>query len=69
MAADLGLDTGTFNQCLDSGKYTQQIAMDTQIAQQIGVSSTPTFLVNGVGMEGAQSYEEFQRLIEQFQGK
>jgi predicted DsbA family dithiol-disulfide isomerase len=65
-AADLGLDTAAFNQCLDSQKYAQIVESDTQTAQQIGVRSTPSFVVNGTPLVGAQPIEEFQRLIEQF---
>lgn len=66
LADKLSLDSGTFKTCLESGKYTQLIASDTQIAQQIGVRSTPSFVVNGTPLVGAQPFEEFQRLIEQF---
>jgi len=69
LAANLGLDTGAFDQCLDSGKYTKLVQSDTQIAQQIGVQSTPSFLVNGTPLVGAQSYEDFKKLLDQFQNK
>ena len=63
-AADLGLDTETFNECLDSGKHTQAVQEATQIAQSIGVSSTPAFLINGTPMLGAQPFESFQQVID-----
>lgn len=66
LAGELGLDTGVFKECMDSGKYTDLIASDTQIAQQIGVRSTPSFIVNGTPLVGAQPFEEFERLIQQF---
>jgi protein-disulfide isomerase len=65
-AADLGLDSAAFDACLDSGKYTQQIASDTTMAQQIGVQSTPSFLVNGTPLVGAQPIEKFEQLINSF---
>lgn len=68
-AADLGLDTATFNECLDSGKHTAVVTSDTQIAQQIGVRSTPSFIVNGTPLVGAQPYSEFERLIKQYLGQ
>ena len=64
-AADLKLDTKVFNECMDSGKYTQAVQEATQLAQSIGVRSTPAFLVNGQPMLGAQPFESFQQLIEQ----
>jgi len=63
-AADLGLDTAAFNECLDSGKYTDFVQSLTQMARQIGVQSTPTFVINGVPVLGAQPFEAFQQVIE-----
>jgi protein-disulfide isomerase len=64
MASDLGLDSETFNQCLDSGKYTDLVQQQNSFARQIGVRSTPTFLVNGQPVIGAQSFETFQQVID-----
>jgi protein-disulfide isomerase len=64
-AADLDLDSAVFDQCLDSGKYTQAVQEATQQAQSIGVSSTPAFLINGTPMLGAQPFESFQKVIDQ----
>lgn len=63
-AADMGLDTKTFNTCLDSGKYTQLVTDQTQLGQLLGVTSTPTFAINGQGIRGAQPFETFQTAIE-----
>ncbi|MCF6278313.1 MAG: DsbA family protein, partial [Anaerolineales bacterium] len=63
-AEQLGLDSESFGQCLDSGKYTELVQQETQMAQQIGVQSTPTFLINGAPMLGAQPFENFQQVIE-----
>jgi len=63
-AADLGLDTDAFNTCLDTGKYTQLIADQTNLGRQLGVSSTPTFAINGQAVVGAQSYETFKQTID-----
>ncbi len=51
-AADLKLDTAKFNQCLDSGQYTDKIKKSNDDASQLGVSSTPTVLVNGIYIPG-----------------
>ncbi|RIK32520.1 MAG: hypothetical protein DCC56_01550 [Anaerolineae bacterium] len=65
-AEEIGLDTQAFDECLDSGKYTSLIEQDTQAAQSLGVQSTPTFLVNGQPVIGAQPFEVFQQAIESF---
>ena len=63
-AEDLGFDTQTFNECLDSGKYTSLIQEDTSTSGALGVKSTPTFLVNGQAIVGAQPFEAFQQIID-----
>jgi protein-disulfide isomerase len=63
-AETLGLDTQAFNTCLDAGKYTQLVKDQTAIAQQIGVTSTPTFVLNGQGITGARSFDYFKQIID-----
>lgn len=63
-AADLDLDTTAFNTCLDSGKYTEAVTNQTNIARGLGVQSTPTFAVNGQAVVGAQSFDTFKQKIE-----
>jgi protein-disulfide isomerase len=63
-AAALELDTEAFNECLDSGKHRQFVQGQRGIAQQIGVSSTPSFLINGEPVIGAQKFPVFQEVIE-----
>ncbi len=64
-AAALDLDTEAFNECLDSGKFSQFVQGQRGIAQQIGVSSTPSFLINGEPIIGAQKFPVFQEVIEE----
>lgn len=45
-AADLGLDTKAFDQCLDEGDAASDVASDAMAAQTFGVNSTPTLFVN-----------------------
>ncbi len=63
-AETLGLDEETFNQCLDSGKYTELVLQETEMGQQMGIQSTPSFLINGTRVIGAQPFESFQKVIE-----
>ena len=65
LATEIGLDTDDFNECLDSGKYTDIIRTQTSTAQSLGVRSTPAFLINGIPILGAQPFENFQEIIEQ----
>lgn len=59
-----GFDTAKFNSCLDSGSKRPVVEALTQQAKQAGVSSTPTFLVNGQAVVGAQPIDVFRSAIE-----
>lgn len=63
-AADLSLDTATFDDCLDSGKYTSEVDKDLQDGQAAGVTGTPGFFINGVSIRGAQPFGVFQQVID-----
>ena len=66
LAAGLKLDSAAFDECLDSGRYTQVVEEEVAFSQSLGVRSTPTFLLNGEPIVGAQGFEVFQQLIERF---
>jgi protein-disulfide isomerase len=59
-ASDLGLDTTTFNDCLDSDKYASEVSKDAQDAQAYGVTGTPGFFVNGRQVIGAIPFQDYQ---------
>lgn len=71
-ASTLGLDTTTFNSCLDSGKHEQRVTQDGIDGQAAGITATPSFVmtytVNGQVktkiIEGAQPFSVFQTEIE-----
>jgi protein-disulfide isomerase len=63
-ASQVGLDTATFNQCLDSGKYTEEVQKDYQEGISYGVTGTPAFFINGVSIIGAQPYANFKAAID-----
>lgn len=64
-ARKLKLDEKRFAACLDTGKYRPQIDQDIQDGIAAGVTGTPAFFVNGVFLDGAQSVEAFERIIDQ----
>ena len=63
-AGEIGLDQTTFDECLDSGKHTQFVQQQTALANQIGVNSTPAFLINAQAVLGAQPFDTFSQVIE-----
>lgn len=64
-AAEQGLDMDRFNTCLDTGKFNSKVMANYQYAAKIGISSTPTFFINGIAIVGAQPLEVFQQVIDQ----
>jgi len=52
-----GLDIGRFTTCFDTQRYQGEVETTLREAQSLGVSSTPTFFVNGVKYEGAVPFE------------
>lgn len=63
-AAEIGLNTSTFNSCLDSEKHKAEVEKDFQDGIAAGVNGTPGFYVNGIPVRGALPYESFKTLIE-----
>lgn len=55
-AKDLGLNTNTFDSCLDSGEKYSIVQADFNEGRAKGVSGTPTIYVNGKQFVGAQAW-------------
>jgi len=63
-AQEMGLDSKNFDDCLDSGKYTNEVNKDAQDAQNAGGRGTPYFVVGNTPISGAQPFANFQAAIE-----
>jgi protein-disulfide isomerase len=63
-ATDLKLDLAPFDSCLASDRHDVAIREGLEAGMKLGVSSTPTFFVNGQMLVGAQPFEQFQEVIE-----
>jgi protein-disulfide isomerase len=64
MAADLGLDVERFEADLDDPALAEAVQADLQLGQSLGITGTPTFLINGHLVVGAQPTEMFAGAIE-----
>jgi protein-disulfide isomerase len=58
-------DMAKFKQELESHAYAAQIDADMKQGQTFGVSSTPSFFINGVPQRGTKSPEQLKALIEE----
>jgi protein-disulfide isomerase len=63
-AGEMGLDTAAFLTCLASGTFDEAIAQDLQAGQAAGVSGTPSFLINGTLVVGAQPFSAFEQALD-----
>jgi protein-disulfide isomerase len=63
-ASQLELDEAAFQECIESGRYQEEVQSDFEFAANLGVRSTPTFFINGIAVVGAQPFEVFQEVIE-----
>ena len=62
-AREMGLNSGEFATCLDSGKHAQEVISDTEIGRKFGVTGTPTSFVNGKIVQGAVPFSQFEPVI------
>ncbi len=63
-AVEIGLDETTFADCLNSGKYRELVQENIRQGQELGVTGTPTFFINGNAFVGAQPFQSFARAID-----
>lgn len=63
-AEALGLDMAAFKACMDSEKYMDDVELDGVEGRQAGINGTPSFVINGKLVEGAQPFSVFQQEIE-----
>jgi protein-disulfide isomerase len=52
-AKDVGLDTKKFDACLNSKEVKAEVEGQMKEATEVGVQSTPTFVINGMIVPGA----------------
>jgi len=65
IAENLGFEINRFNNCLNSNKYYGKIQKDMEEAQKAGANQTPTFFINGHKVEGHQSLQNWQAVLDQ----
>ncbi len=65
-ARDLGMNIDTFGTCLSesSEKYSNQIDMEKEMANEIGVVAAPTFIIDRNFIVGAIDYDQVKVMID-----
>ncbi len=64
VAGQVGLDTEKFTEDMDSKLTAKLVQHDFDEAMSIGLSGTPSFLINGTPIIGAMPIEDFEAAIE-----
>jgi protein-disulfide isomerase len=64
LAKAIGLNHDIFATCLNTKRYQEEVAKDLHDGITLGVTSTPTFFINGRPLVGAKPFAEFQAVIE-----
>lgn len=62
-AGRLNLDRATFTACIDGRKFRKEVEFDVSEGRDIGVRGTPSFLINGTLLVGAQPIGAFREAV------
>ena len=63
-AATAGIDRATFDGCLANKDIEAKIVASRKTGEDaFGINATPTFIINGVKLEGEQSYDDLKALF------
>jgi protein-disulfide isomerase len=63
-AKQLGLDPTKFAAAIDNHTHKADIDLDSKAASDAQISGTPSFVINGYFLSGAQPYSKFRKLID-----
>ncbi len=64
-ASQAGIDRQKFDACLTSGKYKEAWKPSQDEGNRLGVTSTPSFFVNGRLIVGALAFDAFSKIIDE----
>lgn len=63
-ATEIGLDMQAFRECVQNRETQQIVDADLAAAEGLRISGTPSFMINGIPMHGAQSFEALSKAID-----
>jgi len=64
-AKTIGLNSSEFDKCLDSGASADKVQKALGEAQELGLTGTPSFFINGHFYSGAMKYDALREVVEQ----
>jgi protein-disulfide isomerase len=64
-AESIGLDMAKYDACVAAQTPAAEVQHDLSDGSQLSISSVPTYIINGMIVQGAQSFEVFSQIIDQ----
>lgn len=61
----VGGDMEAWERCLEAGEASERIRLHNQVAGELGVRGTPTFIIQGFPVQGAPALSDFQEALRQ----
>jgi len=63
IATSVGVDAEAMAAAVEDGRYLEQVMADYELAQRIGLSGVPAFILGNRAIVGAQPYEVFEQVM------
>lgn len=63
LAGVVGLDENSFETCLRSDRFQDEVSRSLQLGVMLGVGSTPTIVVNMKRLEGVPEFSELEQIV------
>jgi len=64
IARRVGVDGARLQDCVASARHTAAVDADVKQGQTLGITATPSFLINGIFLPGAQPLDVFAKIID-----
>jgi hypothetical protein len=69
LARQLGLDMARYKKAMDEQTHLPELQENLDRIHELDIWSTPTTIINGRVIKGAQSYENYKKIIDEALGK
>lgn len=64
LAGQIGIAPATFSECLKSGNKRAGVIADQKLAIDLGLTGTPSFIVNGETFTGQRPYDSWREILD-----
>ncbi|MBI4503040.1 MAG: thioredoxin domain-containing protein [Gemmatimonadetes bacterium] len=63
-AQKIGLDMSKYDECMGSNRYLSRLVAEARRATVRGITSTPTFVIGTIKIEGTVGYDQLKALVD-----